>query len=347
MRAFEFLKEDISQDMKNIKNIRLLNRVLDADTKALLTQIWNSQSVPIEKKEAYIDMLLRDNESSLNNMDRWGNPRDEEPVEEPDKRHGGDRWTGHSTVSGKRRADQRDLSVKPWPMPSELKGRAKYANKEWRHPFDPKHHDHNPFVPLASLVPKRPAVDIDRPMPKATKSTKDDLHVDYIERGAFDLPVDNKSWKQKGGAPNDGEYATGLDLDQIPNTDMHSHNKEFNTVKGEPLSSYDGPVSSADGHTKDTIHQDLDSLTADTPQYINDIESEYHSGATPSEIAKTLTQRYGLDLSSASKIIDNWANFNDQRSAKKNATAKQQRFMMRAQRRKKAKAAAEKGRGLL
>ena len=340
MRAFEFLKEDISQDMKNIKNIRLLNRVLDADTKALLTQIWNSQSVPIEKKEAYIDMLLRDNESSLNNMDRWGNPRDEEPVEEPDKRQ-------NSPRGELSRRDKRDLSVKP--MPSELKGLAKYRTR--KHPFDPKHHDNNPFVPLASLVPKRPAVDIDRPMPKATKSTKDDLHVDYIERGAFDLPVDNKSWKQKGGAPNDGEYATGLDLDQIPNTDMHSHDKEFNTVKGEPLSSYDGPVSSADGHTKDTIHQDLDSLTADTPQYINDIESEYHSGATPSEIAKTLTQRYGLDLSSASKIIDNWANFNDQRSAKDNATAKTVRAIKTAQRRPQRKRKfyrpIENGRGLL
>ena len=115
----EFLQEDISQDMKNIKNIRMLNTVLDKGDKALLRQVWNASAVPIEKKEAYINMLM----GQYNIEDEVEAPGTTSP--EPVKRSRGrpQRATVvRPPVKGSRGRPQRATVVRP---PESL-------NKKWR-----------------------------------------------------------------------------------------------------------------------------------------------------------------------------------------------------------------------
>ena len=424
MRAFEFIKEDISRNMKNIKDIQMLNKVLDDGDRALLKQVWNSKSVPIEKKEAYIEMLMARVEQKA------------DPVEEPVKTttnytptsntkfktaklkgHGKGRPSGlpkwwERAVQLKRKNpnmgawelianipdtvqvgsfgepgdvkkgvnkrmdsnidDERvrskwvgytldDNEMKKWltqPIPGSSTWA--WAKNNTYPPFKMKDFpkdmprlpkilsrgynndriiNHPSLAHLQTYLPynyerlkpaqrqqasqsigkakeKVASIGHNRPpekVPVGPKPKDFDPDTSHLERER-----EQTGWEQTGD-----EFKTGLALDQIPNTSR------------DPLSSFDGPLVNPAipaGYNKDNIHKDLDSLTADTPQYINDIETEYQNGATPSDIAQTLSQRYGLDLASAFKIIDNWINFNDQRSSKDNAEAQRIRRIRTAQR---------------
>lgn len=284
---FEFLQEDISQDMKNIKDIRMLNKVLDADAKALLTQVWNSNSVPIEKKEAYIEMLMDKVNTPAPKVASIGH--NQPPKEEPES------------------IDQ--MMRKIYKQTSSARGNGE--DKRFR-AIDP---DIGPIV---------------RPERTGWEQSKDS---------------GGRSNKGQGPATIDTYDAPGVDLDAFPDGQddygvdsadgdiSHSHLAR----PSEPLSHFDGPlVGQDDEQTKDTIHRDLDSFSDVTPDYIEDIETEYQNGANPNEIARTLSQTYGLPIASALKIVDNWVNFSTRRGAKPNANAKRIRQMSRVQRNKKA-----------
>jgi len=452
MKIFEFIQEDISRDMKNIKDILMLNKVLDNDDRALLTQVWNSKSVPIEKKEAYIEMLMDKATTSEPEAD---------PVEEPVKTttnytptsnnkfktaklkgHGkgrpsglpkwweravqlkrqnpnmgawelianiddtvqvgsfgelGDvkkgvnkrmdlniddervryKWVGYTLDDNEMKrwltqpiqnsenwAWAKNNTYPPFKMEDFPKDRPRLPRSLGKSKNDDQIIYHPSLTHLQTYLPynyerlepaqrqqayqsitkakeKVASIGHNRPPeapPDLTKriTTNKPKHnfdpdTSHLERE----PDEQTGWEQTGDRD---EFQTGLNLDQIPNTSRNpeaDHMTYRPTGGGEPLTSFDGPLvnpDNPDGYNKDNIHTDLDSLTADTPQYINDIETEYQNGATPSDIAQTLSQRYGLDLASALKIVDNWANFNDQRSSKDNAEAKRIRRIRTAQR---------------
>jgi hypothetical protein len=280
MKIFEFLQEDISQDMKNIKNIRMLNKVLDADAKALLTQVWNSNSVPIEKKEAYIEMLI-------------------DKVDDSQAR--------------------KDFSRAVGPDVTIPKAKEKVASIG---------HNQPPQV---------------RPQPQP-KSDPDIGPIVRPKRTGWERSADSNRASLSSPVGIDTYDAPGVDLDAFPDgqddygVDSADGDKSRSHLarRSEPLSNFDGPLVGGDGEeTKDTIHRDLDSFSDVTPDYIEDIETEYQNGANPNEIARTLSQTYGLPIASALKIVDNWVNFSTRRGAKPNVNAKRIRQISRGQRNKK------------
>jgi len=306
MRMFEFLQEDISQDMKNIKDIRMLNKVLDADAKALLTQVWNSNSVPIEKKEAYIEMLMDkvDDSQARKDFSRAVGPDVTIPKAKEKVAS-----IGHNQPPKEEPESIDQMMRKIYKRPTSARGNGE--DKRFR-TIDP---DIGPIV---------------RPERTGWEQSKDS---------------GGRSNKGQGPATIDTYDAPGVDLDAFPDGQddygvdsadgdiSHSHLAR----PSEPLSHFDGPLVGGDGEeTKDTIHRDLDSFSDVTPDYIEDIETEYQNGANPNEIARTLSQTYGLPIASALKIVDNWVNFSTRRGAKPNANAKRIRQMSRVQRNKKA-----------
>ena len=466
MRMFEFLQEDISQDMKNIKDIRMLNKVLDADAKALLTQVWNSNSVPIEKKEAYIEML----------MDKVNTPAPSgDPVEEPVKtttnytptsnnkfktaklkghgkgRPGGlPKWweravqlkrqnpnmgawelianiddtvevesfrePGDVKKGVNKRIDiniDNDLLRRKWvgytlddnemkrwltqPIPSSENWA--WAKNNTYPPFKVKDFpkdsprlpksfrrgtniddeliNHPSLAHLKTYLPynyerlghaqrqqasqsitkakeKVASIGHNQP-PQQPKSDPDIGPIVRPERTGWEQSKDSSGRSNKGQGPATiGTYdAPGVDLDAFPDgQDDYGVNtySDYSSDGGgkiahlqrrsEPLSNFDGPlVGGVDGQddeqTKDTVHRDLDAFSDLTPDYIEDIETEYQNGANPNEIARTLSQTYGLPIASALKIVDNWVNFSTRRGAKSNANAKSIRQMTRIERNKK------------
>ena len=288
MRAFEFfIKEDISQDMKNIKNIRMLNMVLDDDDKALLKQIWNSQNIPIEKKEAYIDMLMdKVNDSQA----------------------------------------RKDFSRSVGPDVTIPKAKEKVASIG---------HNQPPQV---------------RPQPQP-KSDPNIVRSVRPERTGWEQSAGSGRRGPQGIGSVDTYDAPGVDLDAFPDgQDDYGINTYIDydgdddgdrrvtqlQRRSEPLSNFDGPIIGGDDNeqTKDTIHRDLDAFSDLTPDYIEDIETEYQNGANPNEIARTLSQTYGLPIASALKIVDNWVNFSTRRGSGANANAKRIRQMRQIQKNK-------------
>jgi hypothetical protein len=276
--------------MKNIKDIRMLNKVLDKGDKALLRQIWNASAVPIEKKEAYIEML----------MDKVNTPAPEaDPVEEPVK----------TTTN---------------------------------------------YTPTSNNKFKTAKIGHNQP-PQQPKRDPDIGPIVRPERTGWEQSKDSSGRSNKGRGPATiGTYdAPGVDLDAFPDgQDDYGVNtySDYSSDGGgkiahlqrrsEPLSNFDGPVVGGvdgqdDEQTKDTLHRDLDAFSDLTPDYIEDIETEYQNGANPNEIARTLSQTYGLPIASALKIVDNWVNFSTRRGAKSNANAKSIRQMNRIERNKK------------
>ena len=475
---FEFLQEDISQDMQNIKNIRMLNKTLDDDDKALLKQIWNASDVPIEKKEAYINML----------MDKANTPAPEaDPVEEPVKATtnswGGLRKTGTAKLKGhgkgrpgglpkwweravqlkrqnpnmgawelianiddtvevesfrepgdvkkgvNKRIDMNidndnlrrkwvgytldDNEMKRWltqPIPNSKNWA--WARNNTYPPFKvedfpkdsprlPKSYgrgtndiddeliNHPSLAHLKTYLPynyerlgfaqrqqtsqsitkakeKVASIGHNQPpkgefawkggldgteAPDGRRSKKIDPDMGPIvrpERTGWERSADNtRSRNGQGPATIDTYDAPGVDLDAFPDgqddygvdSPYGDKSRSHLVRRSEPLANFDGPLAGGvdgydDEQTKDTIHRDLDAFSDLTPEYIEDIETEYQNGANPNEIAKTLSQTYSLPIASALKIVDNWVNFSTRRGAGANAHAKRIRRLAKTHRNK-------------